>query len=658
MEKIITLREASDLDDIRCLDGELLDAGFIFGSNENKDESPGAPVSGLKMDFIASLQLPAGARFVAVHVPEPGVKNFIISQNDGSLAWFDGISHPLGISNAVKVLGVADWLAVLTVDSLCYARWNGSNYDIYGNAPAPPSARLRSVAKALPPFCMADGDFPRLDIRVGVGDSDSAEVINWLAGSSNNCRAAVKEEITAAVSLALKSFVDAVANAGMYFGPVEAICAWRLSDGTLWRRTASEKLHSPIGGDESVSLEIRSADCSDGSLFMSLALSRVPYVVSSEATLPPSPWGNIIPNAAKLVKERVLDFNPESVSAPVWLSSTSRGFTTGAVPTDQSYVIFDVAEAIEDGGLPVGIFSIGGRLLAIRENGDGRENMILSSLPGLPMILAGAGKTAGNGTLHLTQSLRSLSSGQFGEFPLYAFCRDGIRALTPDAGSFRDVQLISRDVALSSDSFAPLPDATCFISKAGVMKIEGTSVSCLSKGLERTWNAADRLLYLYRENVLVVFRPGVDTALVYTFNDGRWHETECGITEGHYAWPDTLVQWGRRIGEPTLSESEDIPAAAASEDAELVPIVTRPVKLTNAFDLKQLTEVESVWPDGSRHEVRVYGALLPGKWHLLGRAPAGHMIMMGSGWRFFRFETVAIKSCGTFWLPQLRCKFR
>ena len=660
MEKIITLKPASELDDIQCKDGELEDADYLFGEDEGHGKDT---IHTLRVRD--AVRIPPGAEFLAVHEPEEGVRNIIIRLADGMAAWFDIASHLLGVSGAVKAAGAGEWLTILTRDTLHYARWNGIVYDIYGSTPAPPAARISGVAAALPPYSYTADEPPQIDITVSIGDTTPKEVLDWLAGTSTRCPVTVRENITAAVRESLAAFLNAANDAGLHLSPVESACAWQLHDGTLWQQSAAELIVSPRGGNDGLSLAITAAECNEGRLYMKLSLSRTPFAVSAYAPPPPSPWGNIIRGTAVVEKHSTVDINADYISSPVWLNLTTRGFMAGNRRVeDTSRDIDNVMTAMDAEGLPDNIFSIGGKMLAVVNRGEYGKSLILTSATSLPMVCAGTGEVAGNGIIHITQSLRSLSSGQLGEFPLYAFCRDGIRALTPTAGSYRDVQLISRDVALGRDSFAPLPNSTCFITKGGVMQISGTNIKCLSIGFNREFDGNDRLLFLYRENALGLYRPGETEVLFYSFNSGEWHIPENGPAEGitahHYAWPDTMVQSGITIGEAAAerpADAADGRAGAIVQTEEAILVTTRPIKLTNAFDLKKLTEVEAEWPDGSRHAVRVYGALRLGRWYFLGLAPHGHMMMRGSGWRFFRFSTYATKSCGTYQLPQLRCKF-
>ena len=84
----------------------------------------------------------------------------------------------------------------------------------------------------------------------------------------------------------------------------------------------------------------------------------------------------------------------------------------------------------------------------------------------------------------LTASTIEVSSGQFGDFPMYAFAKDGVWALGIDQeGWISAPQLISNDVCLGASMVAALNRPVVFGSKRGLMLIEGSKVSCLSDNL-------------------------------------------------------------------------------------------------------------------------------------------------------------------------------
>lgn len=92
----------------------------------------------------------------------------------------------------------------------------------------------------------------------------------------------------------------------------------------------------------------------------------------------------------------------------------------------------------------------------------------------------------GNGEIiGVSTSAKALSQGQFGQFPLYAFCTDGVYALeVASDGSFSATNPISRDVCNNPDSITQIDGAVVFTTDQGLKMIQGSDVVLLSGGLE------------------------------------------------------------------------------------------------------------------------------------------------------------------------------
>lgn len=75
----------------------------------------------------------------------------------------------------------------------------------------------------------------------------------------------------------------------------------------------------------------------------------------------------------------------------------------------------------------------------------------------------------------------TLSQGQFGQFPLYVFTKDGIWAMETGAdGSFVSQKPLSRDVCINPDSITSLDNGVVFVTAQGVMLIQGSQVTNIS----------------------------------------------------------------------------------------------------------------------------------------------------------------------------------
>ena len=152
---------------------------------------------------------------------------------------------------------------------------------------------------------------------------------------------------------------------------------------------------------------------------------------------------------------------------------------------------------------------------------------------------------------------KPLSTGQFGQFPLYVFTNDGIWAMTTKSdGTFGGSQPVSMDVAISDKLITSLEQAVVFRSKRGLMLMSGSEIICISDYLRGIpeWiplEAVEMLNYpskfaqymkalsnrvefsIYLDgadasydsegNRLIVFNEKYDYHYVYAFSTNTWH---------------------------------------------------------------------------------------------------------------------------------------
>lgn len=110
------------------------------------------------------------------------------------------------------------------------------------------------------------------------------------------------------------------------------------------------------------------------------------------------------------------------------------------------------------------------------------ENMLMVSATNNPFYFpvetiyrVGNGKIIGLGT-----PTQALSQGQFGQFPIYVFCSDGIFAGEVGASAYSSFHPVSRDIALNSKSIISIDNAIIFTSRNGLMILAGNDVQSLS----------------------------------------------------------------------------------------------------------------------------------------------------------------------------------
>ena len=92
-----------------------------------------------------------------------------------------------------------------------------------------------------------------------------------------------------------------------------------------------------------------------------------------------------------------------------------------------------------------------------------------------------------NGTIMgMCSNTAALSQGQFGQYPLYVFCDDGVYALSVGTSgiAYASQSPVTRDVCTNSKSIAGTDSQVVFASQKGLMAIQGVQVQLLSEDLD------------------------------------------------------------------------------------------------------------------------------------------------------------------------------
>lgn len=121
-----------------------------------------------------------------------------------------------------------------------------------------------------------------------------------------------------------------------------------------------------------------------------------------------------------------------------------------------------------------------------RETIEERSNILKYSHSGNPFVFPALNTVAvGDGDIiGLSTSAKAVSQGQFGQFPLYTFCTDGVWALNVSSdGSYSARQPISRDVCVNSDSITQIDGAVVFVTDQGLKLVQGSEVVLLSSNM-------------------------------------------------------------------------------------------------------------------------------------------------------------------------------
>lgn len=204
--------------------------------------------------------------------------------------------------------------------------------------------------------------------------------------------------------------------------------------------------------------------------------------------------------------------------------------------------------------------------------------------------------------LGLASATMAMSQGQFGQFPVYAFCEDGVYSLNvSSAGYFESVTPASRDVCISADSICQTDNSVIFATDRGVMVISGSTAACMSEALdgycfditllpaydEMLWDAGldgERfrltdirtyvhgcfVMYDYRLQHIVIANPSYPYCYLYSIKSKSWTTMDNTFSKRLNSYPQTLAvdTKGRIV---SISEPSDEVAKGL--------LITRPLKM-------------------------------------------------------------------------------
>lgn len=288
--------------------------------------------------------------------------------------------------------------------------------------------------------------------------------------------------------------------------------------------------------------------------------------------------------------------------------------------------------------------------------------------------------TVGSGTIiGIASAARPLSTGQFGQFPLYAFCSDGIWALQVSAtGGYSAVQPIARDVCSDADSLTQLDSSVLFATSRGIMQISGSTVQCITDIIANDYPLAHsvlprlgdlfatltpagsdttvtlptiasfgqflvgaRLLYDYTYQRILLFNPsqGKDErriypyAYVFSLKSNQWGMMYTDLKAPLNSYPDALaINDANQLVSFDTSDDTDIPCFA----------VTRPLKLDAPDTLKTVRDLiqRGIFENGDV-KTALYGSRDLHNWHLIATS-ANHKLrsLLGTPYKYFRLVTL------------------
>lgn len=196
----------------------------------------------------------------------------------------------------------------------------------------------------------------------------------------------------------------------------------------------------------------------------------------------------------------------------------------------------------------------------------------------------------------------AMSQGQFGQFPLYVFTKDGIYAMSVGSGTlaYSTQTPVTRDVCNNPDSICGLDTMVAFSTERGLMVIDGATTqlisekiygflpscsisspiitrilavagldSCLSSVVFPDYLETAKVGYNYETKEVVVANGDFPYSYVYSLKTGEWHKISQQIDSFVNSYPYTWAMVGTQI----------LDLNNMHRSVSKIALVTRPIKM-------------------------------------------------------------------------------
>ena len=281
--------------------------------------------------------------------------------------------------------------------------------------------------------------------------------------------------------------------------------------------------------------------------------------------------------------------------------------------------------------------------------------------------------TIGTGEiLGISSITTALSQGQFGSFPLMAFCTDGNYALQVNSeGLFSAVTPMQRDVCTNPKSITQIDGAIIFVTARGVMVADGSSIQPLSKILDGVQPdisqfASDAglsedlsigipsmppvdffqsciIAYDYPNKRLLFMSESREEKAFgwqYCIDEQCWQQINFGNAKSTVnVFPSSYVQHTRYIG--SFIKRLDKPYDYDVDGNNKGFILTRPLKL----DSLQPKSISQIMLEGNfekdSQKLVLFGSNDLKRWHRIASTTNRRMLLRG---RYFKFYRIAVST--------------
>lgn len=240
--------------------------------------------------------------------------------------------------------------------------------------------------------------------------------------------------------------------------------------------------------------------------------------------------------------------------------------------------------------------------------------------------LAGINTVGTGKIIGIAAVTRPISQGQFGEYPLIAFCSDGNFALKVDSeGFYSGISPVQEDVVLGGDKITPMEDSVAVVTKKGVMLTTGgvmtrvaaqldggmflmdsldgikTSFQEFSSLVEAasdnegfvSYVYSSRMAFDYASNRLLVYKDNKPYSYIISMENGMVTKMSLkgnSIVASVLDYPDTILQ----DSEGKLYSLYDKVDVSTLDKKMYGILVTRPLKMNEAMTMKSIRQLKTI----------------------------------------------------------------
>lgn len=256
----------------------------------------------------------------------------------------------------------------------------------------------------------------------------------------------------------------------------------------------------------------------------------------------------------------------------------------------------------------------------------------------------------------MVSATQALSQGQFGEFPLYIFTREGIWAMQQGASAYSSQHPVTRDVCNNSRTITPIDNAIVFSSDKGILVLNGSEVKCISEELDginkipikvkqsltgisnlidsidnvtfKDYSKTANIGYDYNHSLLYIISSGYRYGYVYNIKSGMWSKIYGEYSDFINAYPELLCQSGNNLYSFSSILNPD------ELDKSEILIITRPIKFGSS-QLKKLNQLICSQSSIDDKKILLFGSRDGSIYNLLGTSMNGRMHIFGSSYKYF-----------------------